>query len=196
MKHFLLAATAFALAAPVVAQTNHQGMNHSMPMAPAGSLTAADVGVAPLTGTTPTDYVRLAADSDLYEMTSSKLALARSKDPAVRQYAQEMIRDHMTTTNALKAGVKRSKARQPATRLSSEKQAMIAQLRSAGTDFDRVYARQQAQSHAQAWALHKGFATDGADAPLREVAQSAVPIIERHVQHVRALPATTATAAM
>lgn len=196
MKHLLLAATAFALAAPVIAQTGHQGMNHSMPMAAAGSMTAADVGVAPLTGTTPTEYVRMAADSDLYEMTSSKLALARSKNPAVRQYAQEMIRDHTTTTNALKAGVKQSKSRKPAMRLSTEKQALIAQLRSAGTDFDQVYARQQAQSHQQAWALHKGFATDGADAPLRQVATAAVPIIERHVQHVRALPGAGATAAM
>ena len=52
MKHLLLAATAFAFAAPAVAQTGNQGMNHAMPAG--GSMTAADVGVAPLTGTTPT----------------------------------------------------------------------------------------------------------------------------------------------
>ena len=196
MKHLLLAATAFALASPAAAQTNHQGMNHSMPMAAAGSLTAADVGVAPLTGTTPTDYVRMAADSDMYEMTSSKLALARSKNPAVRQYAQEMIRDHTTTTKALKAGVKQSNSPKPATRLSTEKQALITQLRTSGNNFDQVYAQQQAQSHRQAWALHKGFATDGVDAPLRQVATAAVPIIEQHIQHVRALPGAGAMTAM
>jgi putative membrane protein len=158
-------------------------MNHSMP---AGSMTATDVGMAPMTGTPPADYVMRAADSDMYEIQSSKLALARSKRADVKDYARMMIRDHTTTTNSLKAGVKRSKSPKPPMKLSAENAALVAQLRGTGpADFDRVYLEQQTMSHQKAWALHKGFATDGTDPALMQVAASAVPIVEGHLAQVK-----------
>jgi hypothetical protein len=38
-----------------------------------------------------------------------------------------------------------------------------------------------------AWALEKGYATDGDDASLRRVAASAVPIVEEHLAMLKAL---------
>ncbi|WP_375429547.1 DUF4142 domain-containing protein [uncultured Sphingomonas sp.] len=182
MKYILLAATAFALAAPATARTTQ-----SMPMA-SGSMTASDVGVAPLTGTTPTDYVKLAADSDNYEMQSSRLALTKSKRDDVKGYAREMIADHTTTSKALMAALKNGDRTiaSPSTRLSADNAAKIALLKRApkGT-FDDLYLQQQLQSHQTAWALHKGFATDGADESLKQVASTAVPIVERHVMHAK-----------
>ncbi len=197
MKHFLLAATAFALAAPAVAQTN-QGMSHSMPMA-SGSMTAADVGVAPITGTTPTDYVKMAADSDMYEMQSSKLALSKSRRDDVKGYAREMIADHTTTSKALMAALKNGDRTiaKPSTRLSADNAAKIALLKRAPkASFDDLYLQQQLQSHQTAWALHKGFSTDGADASLRQVAATAVPIVERHVMHAKQMAPASMSPAM
>lgn len=42
--------------------------------------------------------------SDSFETQSSRLALQRSRNPQVRRYAQEMIRDHAASTAALTAG--------------------------------------------------------------------------------------------
>ena len=198
MKHLLLAATAFALAAPAAAQTNHQGMNHSMPMQ-AGAMTAADVGVAPITGTTPTDYVKLAADSDMYEMQSSKLALSKSQRDDVKGFAREMIADHTTTSMALMAALKNDDRTiaKPSTRLSAQNAAKIALLKRAPKgSFDQLYLQQQLESHKTAWALHKGFATDGADASLRQVAATAVPIVERHVMHAKQMAPASAASGM
>ena len=39
--------------------------------------------------------------SDAYEIESSRIALQRSKDPAIRSYARGIIRDHKKTTDAL-----------------------------------------------------------------------------------------------
>ena len=47
-----------------------------------------------------------------------------------------------------------------------------------------------------AWALHKGFATDGADASLRQVASTAVPIVERHLLHVKQMAPASAMSSM
>jgi len=87
----LASALAFATACPVLAQDA------------AGTMTATQAGVSPLMGTSATDYVKLAADADMYEIQSSKVALTRSKRADVKSFARQMIADHTTTTKALMA---------------------------------------------------------------------------------------------
>lgn len=171
---------ALALGSPAMAQ------HSAAPMAS----TAADAGVMPLTGVSATDYVKLAADADLYEIQSSRLALTRSKRADVKSYAREMISDHGLTTKSLMAALK-NKDRTiapPSTRLSSDNAAKIELLKKAPrASFDDLYLQQQAQAHQAAWALHKGYATDGTDPALKQVATAAVPAIERHLGHARQL---------
>ncbi|VWX47087.1 DUF4142 domain-containing protein [Novosphingobium sp. 9U] len=172
-KAILASALALSIASPSLAQ---------------GMLTAADAGVSPITGTSATDYVKLAADSDMYEIQSSKLALTRSKRDDVKSFAREMIADHTQTTKALMAALKnndRTIAR-PSMKLSAENAAKIALLKKAPkASFDDLYLQQQAAAHQTAWALHKGYATDGTDVALKQVASTAVPVIERHLTHAK-----------
>ncbi|HEX8446584.1 MAG TPA: DUF4142 domain-containing protein [Sphingomonas sp.] len=153
-----------------------------------GTMAATDVGVQPLTGTSATDYVKLAADSDMYEIMSSKLALSKSKRDDVKSFAREMIADHMNTTKTLKAALVNGDRRiaPPSTKLSAANAAKITLLKKAPKGgFDDLYLQQQAAAHQTAWALHKGYATDGTDPALKQVASTAVPIIERHLMHAK-----------
>ena len=59
-----------------------------------------------------------------------------------------------------------------------------------GSSFDNLYLTQQLQAHQQAWALQKGYAVDGDDVALRQVASAAVPAVERHLSMVKSLQAT------
>lgn len=176
----IASALALALGSPALAQ-------HSS--APMASM-AADPGVSPLTGVSATDYVKLAADADMYEIQSSRLALTRSKRDDVKNYAREMISDHSLTTKSLMAALK-NKDRTiaaPSTRLSSENAAKIELLKKAPrASFDDLYLQQQAQAHQAAWALHKGYATDGTDPALKQIASAAVPVVERHLGHSKQL---------
>ena len=172
-------ALALTFASPVLAQ--------STATAP-GNLTAAQTGVSPMTGVTPTDYVRLAADSDMYEIQSSRLALSRSKRDNVKAFAKQMIADHTTTSKALMAALKNGERNiaKPPMKLSPDNAAKIALLKKAPkASFDDLYLQQQMAAHQTAWSLHTGFAMNGADPALRQVAMTAVPIIERHFSHVR-----------
>jgi putative membrane protein len=161
-------------------------------MAPAaGTMSATDVGAAPMMGTSSANYVAWAADGDMYEIQSSKLALSKSKSDATKSFAREMIADHTQTTQTLMAALPKTdpKVPKPPMKLSADNEAKIAQLRSASADqFDAMYMQQQAMAHKTAWALHKGYATDGTDPALKQVAMSAVPIIEKHLQHVKGMP--------
>jgi len=159
-----------------------------------GSMSATDVGASPMTSVSATDYVKLAADSDMYEVQSSRLALMRSKRDDVKSFAREMIADHTTTTKSLMAALKNNERTiaKPATRLSAENASKIALLKKAPkATFDDLYLQQQAQAHQTAWSLHKGYATDGTDPALKQVASTAVPVIERHLGHAKQiLPAS------
>jgi len=159
----------------------------------AGSMSAEAVGAAPMTGTPSASYVAWAADGDMYELQSSKLALSKSKNAHVRMMAQQLIADHTKTTKSLMAALPKTepKVPKPPKKLSAENEAMVAQLRAAlGNSFDTLYLQQQAQAHQKAWSLHKGYATDGTDPALKQVATSAVPIIEAHIQHLKSAPAS------
>jgi putative membrane protein len=161
-------------------------------------MNASDVGVSPMSGISATDYVKLAADSDMYEIQSSKLALTRSKRDDVKSFAREMINDHTMTTKTLMAALKNGDRTiaKPSTQLSTENAAKIALLKKAPkAGFDDLYLQQQAQAHQTAWSLHKGYATDGTDTSLKQVASTAVPVIERHLGHAKQmLPASISPA--
>jgi len=156
-------------------------------------MTPADTGVQPITGTSATDYVKLAADSDLYEITSGRLAMTKSKRADVKSFARETVTDHTNTSKALNAALvnKDRKIAKPSTRLSAENEAKITLLKKAPkASFDDLYLQQQAEAHKAAWALHKGYATEGTDPALKQVASTAVPVIERHLMHAKQLTTT------
>ena len=184
MKKLLIAASALALAgvaAPAFAQD---------PTAMTGMMSPTDVGVSPLTGTSATDYVKLAADGDMYEIQSSKVALSRSKRDDVKTLAREMIADHSQTSKTLMAALKNADRTitPPSTMLSSDNAAKVTLLKKTPrASFDDVYLQQQLQAHQNAWALHKGYATDGTDASLKQVASTTVPVVERHIGHIKSL---------
>ena len=99
-----------------------------------------------------------------------------------------MIADHTTTSKTLMAALPKThpKVPKPPMKLSEPNASKVAALRAAsGADFDILYKQQQLEAHKQAWALHQGYATDGADPALKQVATSAVPIIEKHLQHLK-----------
>ena len=88
-KSIALAALLAALAGPALAQ----------PM-------AAPPGAAPMMAPmTAAQFRQMAMMSDMFEIESSRLALARSNRPAVQSFARQMIEDHQTTSAALNGGV-------------------------------------------------------------------------------------------
>ena len=200
MNTYLTAASAFALsfAAPAMAQTMTPG---SAPMSSSmtGMMTEADVGVSPMASMPATDYVKMAADSDMYEIASSRLALTKSRNAATRNYAQMMIRDHTGTTRSLTAALKNADRTiaKPSTRMSDANNAKIALLRRAPRDgFDTLYMQQQMDSHKMAWSLHKGYAVNGTDPALKQVASTAVPIVEGHITNMRGMMPANMTSGM
>ena len=154
-------------------------------------MTGDDVGLPPMTGISTSDYVALAAAGDLYEIQAGHIAQGKAYQTGLRAFAATMIKDHGMMSATLMAALDNAqrKIAHPSDQLPSDKQAMIDQLKATpkGPQFDSLYLGQQLQAHQQAWSLQKGYATDGDDASLRQVAASAVPIVEEHLAMLKAL---------
>ncbi len=144
---------------------------------------------ASLVASSPAEYVSMAGASDLYEIESSQLALQRSSNSEIQQFARTMIDHHTMTTNRILAAARQAGMNPAPPQLMPMQQQMVNELRGArGATFDRLYLEQQRRAHQMALKLHSSFADDGTSAPLRETARVAVPVIEDHIQRLRSMP--------
>lgn len=127
-------------------------------------------------------YVMAAGKSDLYEINSSQVALQKSQSPAVRKFADMLIKHHQQTTAATLKAANQAGLNPAPPALDAATTASISELQSApAADFDRLYIAQQIPAHQAALNLHGSYAAGGDQAPLRASAKSAVPIIQQHL---------------
>jgi putative membrane protein len=168
MKRLVACGICLMMATPVLAQSvgEKTGVN-------------AVVGITPSTQ----DFVTKAAQSDMFEIQSSKLALS-SADAPTKDFAQKMIDDHTKTTTELKGAVGKGEAQATLpTDMSSSQQSMLAKLRDLhGTDFDKQYHADQVSVHKDAVSLFQRYGKVGADAQLKTWAASTVPELEHHLE--------------
>jgi putative membrane protein len=168
MKRFLVCGICLMTATPVLAQSvgEKTGVN-------------AVVGITPSTQ----DFVTEAAQSDMFEIQSSKLALS-SADATTKDFAQKMIVDHTKTTTELKGAVGKGEAQATLPiDMSSSQQSMLAKLRDLhGTDFDKQYHSDQVSVHKDAVSLFQRYGKDGADPQLKTWAGNTAPALEHHLE--------------
>ena len=141
----------------------------------APALAQSRIGVADRPAPTPTSapsYVDEAFAADAFEVTASRLALSRSRNPEVRDLAQHMIDDAAMTTNALLAAAQDANLPPPASASGDDvKGAMLDALtQTSGRDFDDTYIAQQRRLQQEQLALHQRFAADGDSDILRDYA--------------------------
>jgi putative membrane protein len=158
------------------------------------------LGAAKAAATTKADtFVENAAIGDLYEIESARLALQRSQTPQVRAAATKMIADHTANTHHLMAAMEMNETQgvaRPPQALDARRQTMIDHLREAPDDsFDSTYAAQQVLAHEETVALMGSYASGGDNPQLRSLAQSALPVVERHLEHMKMLKDGIAKAA-
>jgi putative membrane protein len=136
----------------------------------------------------PKDFVMAASQSDQYEILAASVASVQGRDPRVRTFAQEMIRDHARLSEELCKAATASGLPAPERGMSSVQAMLLSSLQSVrGPDFDKTYARQQELAHAQAVAVEESFARAGSDPNLRMAAQSALPSIREHLKKAQQL---------
>lgn len=139
-------------------------------------------GLASAQALTGRQYVAKAGASDQYEIQSSRLVLASTRNGEVRRFARDMIADHTKSTADVKRAAARGRVVAGPPRLDAMGARNVAQLRRArGPARDALYVQQQKKSHQMALDLQQGYARTGDVAPLRRTAAMIVPVVQHHL---------------
>ena len=164
------------------------GSNPASNMAQDAASGAVGAVSAVTAGRTTAGFVGGAANGDMYEIESSKLALQKAKNPQLKQYAQRMIDEHTKTSADLKAAVGNAEGVVIPTAMDERRQGMVDNLRQAPADgFDAVYIAQQTASHQENVELHQTYAENGDNAAIKALAAKHLPMITQHLQQIRAM---------
>jgi putative membrane protein len=140
---------------------------------------------------TPTgqEFVDTAAKSDAFEIAAAKLAATNASSADVKSFAKKMIAAHTESTAKIKAAAaKADPAIKPDATLTDDQSGKLADLRKLkGEDFDTAYVSGQVSAHKDALSLMKSYADKGEVKSLKTAAGEIAPIVQQHLDMVRAL---------
>lgn len=124
-------------------------------------------------------FADTAAASDAYELESSKLAIDKAMAADVKNFAQQMVKDHTDSTAKLKAA---ARSVVPNAEMSLEQRSNLQTLRNAtGDAFDKAYIAQQRDAHQMALDALSAYAENGEDAALKAHAAATAPVVKGHL---------------
>jgi len=131
---------------------------------------------------TEQEFVTRAAASNLFEITSSEMAMNNASTDTVMSFAAQMIADHTQASNELKAIADRKNLTVPTT-LPQEKQQTVDSLSTQmGIPFDKDYMDAQVRAHIESVTLFEVASEDLDDAELRQFAAKTLPILRMHLE--------------
>jgi putative membrane protein len=132
-------------------------------------------------------WLKVHAQTNLFEIAGGKLAQARATTDAVRGLGAELVADHtaaqaQTEAVAAKVGVVLPTEPAPLQQWASR---AVAQFQ--GAKFDRWFADLNVEGHKQAIVEASTEAAKGCNPYVRGLAASSLPVLERHLAHAQAI---------
>jgi putative membrane protein len=132
-------------------------------------------------------FVSQAAQTGLAEIETGKIALRKSSDPAIREFAQRMVNDHARANDEL-ASLAKARGMEPPTKLDVQHQAAVNAMKAAPAEkFDHAYSQHMNMDHSKAIALFEG-ASKSADLEMADFAKKALPTLREHKELAEKLP--------
>jgi putative membrane protein len=122
-----------------------------------------------------------AAKDSMAEIELGQLALNKSNDAEVREFANRMIQDHSKANQQLDSIAKSGNIvlpSEPGDQLDKAKSKLSGL---SGKNFDRAYAEEMVKDHERAVKLFQQYQREGKNQELREFAQKTLPILQEHL---------------
>ncbi|MBH8572243.1 DUF4142 domain-containing protein [Nostocaceae cyanobacterium CENA369] len=128
-------------------------------------------------------YILEAGWGGLAEVQLAQLALQKSKNNKIRQYAQQIIREH-TPVNQQLIELATRKGITPPTDVGPKYQVLIERLSQlSGSNFDQVYKNEAGINlHMEYLAIQRRQSQLGQDPDLRAFATKNIPVVQKHLQ--------------
>ncbi|HEY9396874.1 MAG TPA: DUF4142 domain-containing protein [Burkholderiales bacterium] len=129
------------------------------------------------------DFATRAFATSIAIVQAGRLAAEKTLDEDVRQFAQEMVKDHTASNEELTKIAQAKKLELPMAPHASFKDALQQLTTTTGPQHDRFYMeRFGASAHRDALALYEREIREGEDAELKRYAERSVPKLRQHLE--------------
>jgi len=132
------------------------------------------------------DFYSEAAVSNITELTASRMAATRAKDPKVRAFASKLVAEHQKMGVELRKIAAQKKLVVPAA-LDTQRQATLNVLSKYNNEeFDKAYIQQMMHDHQEAVAFYERQEKESTDAATKAFVASALPSLRTHTEQAKA----------
>jgi len=129
-------------------------------------------------------FVRQALQGGMAEVQLGQLALQKSSNPDVKQFAQKMVDDHTKLGDALKQVAQQMNLKQPDS-LSGKDKSTIAKMNALnGDEFDKAYIKNMLKDHKQDDKEFKQEANNTSNPALKDLVSKGGQMIDQHLQMI------------
>ena len=151
---------------------------------PPAKQAAAPAMATPSTST----FLTNTAVANLFEIESSKAALAKTKNDKIKAFANLMVTDHTGAGTKFKQAVTDAKLTPPAEKLDAKHQALLDDMKKKdGAAFDSAYVKAQHDGHVETVAMFEAYAKRGDNARMKQFASEMLPTLKAHLDQVSKL---------
>jgi putative membrane protein len=129
-------------------------------------------------------FATTAADGGMVEVALAKLALSKTTNPQIKDFATMMVTDH-TKANEELAGIAKTKNITLPSAVSAEHQKKMDDLsQKSGADFDKAYVDAMVDGHKKTLSLMQDEAKNGQDADLKAFAATTASTVQMHLDAI------------
>lgn len=126
-------------------------------------------------------FTTQAAVGGMAEVELGKMALEKSSNAQVKEFATMMVKDHGMANTELMAIAKQKNITLPSTVDDEHKKKMDDLSKKTGANFDKAYVSAMVDGHKSTLKLMEDESKDGKDADLKSFATKTAPIVQTHL---------------
>lgn len=134
-----------------------------------------------------TEFAVMAADAGMAEVELGKLALSKSSNTEVKQYAQMMVDDHTAANNKLMAIASSKQITLPTSISDKHKKHVEDMSKMSGKDFDKHYISMMVDDHGEVVDAFKKENENTKDTDLKNFTSETLPTLMKHHDQAKAL---------
>jgi putative membrane protein len=148
-----------------------------------------------LKGLADANYAALVEEANNGEIEAARVAQTKASNPAVKEFAQHMIRDHTRLLNQSQqlsnqlGMTPQPPADDPVQQLNSRTMNAL-QSTAKGSSFDSTYITSQVAAHKAVLGLLSAVESGASNAQLQAMARKARPVIQSHLDSAQAIQQT------
>jgi putative membrane protein len=129
-------------------------------------------------------FATAAANGGMAEVALGKLALTKTANAKIKEFATMMVTDHGKANDELMSIAKTKNITLPAAVDADHQKKMDDLTKLTGKDFDKAYVDAMVDGHKKTLDLMKAEVKDGKDADLKAFADKTAPIVQMHLDMI------------